>query len=158
RESGLAPVAEGPASSQAERWTHLVGAADLSGDGVPEVVAVVSPHGDGVLTAYRRAGGALTAVASAAGYASHVLGSHNQAQALVADRDGDGRAEVVIPRQSREVLVGLELRGERFAERWAVDFKSAISSNLVAADLDGDGLLDLAVAVRRGVHVFLSTR
>ncbi len=158
RESGLALLAEGPGLAQNHHWTHLVGAADLSADGVPEVVAVTAPHVDGVLTAYRRGGGGLVAVASAAGYASHVMGSHNQEQCLIADFDGDGRPEVVLPRQSREVLVGLQLRGDRFAERWAVDFKSPLASNLVAADLDGDGLLDLAVAVRRGLHVFLSVR
>ena len=31
-------------------------------------------------------------------------------------------------------------------------------SNLVAADLSGDGLVDLAVADRRLLHVFLSVR
>ena len=158
RESGLVLLCEGPSSGRSNRWTHLIGAADLSGDGVPEVVAVTTPHLDGVLTAYRRAGGALVAIASAAGYASHAVGSRNLEQALIADLDGDGRPEVVLPRQSREVLIGLELRGDRFVERWAVDFKSPVTSNLVAADLDGDGLLDLAVAVRRGLSVFLSLR
>jgi hypothetical protein len=56
------------------------------------------------------------------------------------------------------VLVALELRGDRLGERWAIDFKSPITSNLVAADLDNDGLLDLALATRRGLHVFLSAR
>jgi len=158
RDTGLVFLAEGPSLGASNRWTHLLGAADLSGDGVPEVVAVATPHQDGVLTAYRRAGGRLVAAASAAGYASHVMGSRNQEQGLIADLDGDGLPEVVLPRHSREVLVALELRGGRFVERWAIDFKSPLSSNLVAADLDGDGLLDLAAAVRRGLHVFLSAR
>ena len=76
----------------------------------------------------------------------------------MADLDGDGRLEVVLPRQSGEILVGLEVRNDRFVERWAIDFKSPVTSNLAAADLDGDGLLDLAVATRRGLHVFLSLR
>jgi hypothetical protein len=33
-----------------------------------------------------------------------------------------------------------------------------VQSNLLVHDLDGDGLLDLAVADRRGLHVFLSVR
>lgn len=158
RGSALVLLAAGPSLGRGNLWTHLIGAADLSGDGVTEVVAVATPHLDGVLTAYRRVGGALVAVGSAAGYASHAIGSRNLEQALIADLDGDGLPEVVVPRQSREVLVGLALRGNRFVERWAVDFKGPVSSNLVTADLDGDGLLDLAVAVRRGLMVFLSLR
>ena len=53
--------------------------------------------------------------------------------------DGNGRLEVVLPRQSGEILVGLEMRNERFVERWAIDFKSPVTSNLAAADIDGDG-------------------
>jgi hypothetical protein len=156
RQGGVAVIAEGPGFGQSHRWTHVIGATDLTGDGVPEIAAVAAPHVDGVLTAYRRRGSALVAVASAAGYASHAPGSSNLEQAVVADLDGDRRPEIALPRQSREALVGLELRGERFVERWTVDFKSPLTSNLVVADVDGDGRLDLAVATRRGVHVLLS--
>ena len=137
---------------------QVVGAADLTGDGVPEVVAVSAPARDGVLTLYRRRAGALVAVASAAGYAAGARGARHPDQAVLADFDGNGRLEVVLPRQSGEILVGLEMRNERFVERWAIDFKSPVTSNLAAADIDGDGLLDLAVATRRGLHVFLSLR
>lgn len=154
REGGLVLLATAPG----QPWTHLIGAIDLTGDGVPEVVAVSDPHQGGVLTAYRRRGAALAPVGRASGYASHAPGSLNLDQAVIADFDGNGRPEVVVPRQSRDVLAGLELAGDRFVERWAVDLKSPIVSNLVAADLDGDGLLDLAVADRRAVHVFLSLR
>lgn len=158
RDAGLVLLAEGPSPGPTRGWLQVVGAADLTGDGVPEVVAVSAPSRDGVLTVYRRTAGALVAVASAAGYAAGARGSRQPDQAVMADFDGDGRLEVVLPRQSSEILVGLEMRNERFVERWAIDFKSPVTSNLAAADLDGDGLLDLAVATRRGLHVFLSIR
>lgn len=158
REGSLVLLAEMPAGPAGQAWMHVIGATDLTGDGVPEIVAVATPHETGVLGAYRRRGGALARVARASGYASHAAGSRNVDQALIADLDGNGRPEIVVPRQSREVLAGLELAGDRFVERWAVDLKTAIASNLVAADLDGDGLLDLAVANQRAVHVFLSLR
>jgi hypothetical protein len=86
------------------------------------------------------------------------MGSRNLDQALLADMDGNGRPEVVLPRQTRDVLAALEIERARLVERWSIVFRSAIESNLVAADLDGDGLLDLAVADRGGLYVFRSQR
>lgn len=158
RDGGLGAVAESPAAGASQRWIHVVGAADLTGGSAPEIVAVRTPHTGGVVTAYRRRGGLLVPVAQAAGYSSHAPGSRNVDQALIADLDGNGRPEVVLPRQSRDVLAALEIDGPRFVERWSVVFRNPIASNLVAADLDGDGLLDLAVADRGGLYVFLSAR
>jgi hypothetical protein len=71
---------------------------------------------------------------------------------------GSGRLQIIVPRQSREVLAALELSGTRWEERWALQLGSPIQSNLLVADLDGDGLLDLVVADRRALHVFLSIK
>ena len=158
RDGGLVLLAEGPSPATPPDGFRSSAPPISTGDGVPEVVAVSAPSRDGVLTLYRRRAGALVAVASAAGYAAMARGSRHPDQAVVADFDGNGRLEVVLPRQSGEILVGLEMRNERFVERWAIDFKSPVTSNLAAADIDGDGLLDLAVATRRGLHVFSSTR
>ncbi len=158
RDGGLGPLAESAGAGGSQRWTHVVGVADLTSGIAAEIVAVRGPHTGGVLTAYRRRGGSLVPVAQAPGYSSHAPGSRNVDQALIADFDGNGRPEVVLPRQSRDVLAALEIDGPRFVERWSVVFRSAIESNLVAADLDGDGLLDLAVADRGGLYVFLSAR
>jgi len=158
KDSSLVVHAESPAIGQGYRWSHVVAVAPLSSDGISEVLAVRAPHVGGLLTAYRRRAGVLVPVAHAGGFASHALGSRNQDQALVADLAGRGRPEIVVPRKARDVLVGLELEGARLVERWSYALGSPIESNLVAADLDGDGLLDLAVADRRGLHVLLSVR
>ncbi len=136
RDAGLEFLAEGPAFGQKNRWVHVIGAADLSGDGIPELIPS----------------------AKALGYSSHAVGSRNQDQAAIANMSGSGRLQIILPRQSREVLVALELSGTRWEERWALQLGSPIQSNLVVADLDGDGLLDLVVADRRALHVFLSIR
>ena len=158
RDGALVALAESPAADQGDRWIHVVGVADLSRDGSPEVVAVRTPHLGGVLTAYRRKGAALNVAAQVVGFASHTAGSRNADQALIADLDGNGRPEVIVSRPSRETLVGLELNGSRFVERWNINLRAAIESNLLAVDVDGDGLLDLVVADRRALYVFFSVR
>jgi len=158
REMGLEPLAEGPTFGLSNRWVHVIGAADVTGDGIPELLAVNTPHFSGVLVAYERHAASLIPLAKALGYSSHVLGSRNQDQAVIADMSGNGRLEVILPRQSRDVLAALELSNGRWEERWALQLVGPVQSNLLVDDLDGDGLLDLAVADRRGLHVFLSVR
>ena len=158
REGGLEVLAEGPAFGQSHRWVHAIGAADVSGDGIPELVAVNTPHLAGVLVAYGRRAASLIPSAKALGYSSHAAGSRNQDQAAIADMSGNGRLEVILPRQSRDVLAALEQSNGRWEERWALQLTGAVQSNLLVEDLDGNGLLDLAVADRRGLHVFLSVR
>ena len=156
RDGSLVPVAETPAVKSGLEWVHVIGAANLGGDATPEIVAVRMPQPGGVLTAYRRAGAALTAVAQVPGFASHAAGSRNQDQALLADLDGNGRLEVILPRQSRVALAALELEAGRWVERWSVTLRGPVESNLGAADVDGDGLLDLVFADRHTLYVFFS--
>ncbi len=158
RDAGLERLAEGPAFGQSNRWVHVIGAADLSGDSIPELIAVNTPDFAGVLVAYERRGTVLVPTAKALGYSSHAPGSRNQDQAVIADMTGNGRLEVILPRQGRDVLAALEMSNGRWEERWALQLSGPVQSNLLVHDLDGDGLLDLVVADRRGLHVFLSVR
>ena len=158
REAGLEPLAEGPGFGLGNRWVHVIGAADVTGDGIPVLVVVNTPHTAGVLVAYQRRAAALVPLAKALGYSSHLLGSRNQDQAVIADLSGNGRVEVILPRQNRDVLAALELSNGRWEERWALQLSGPVQSNVLVDDLDGDGLLDLVVADRRALHVFLSVR
>lgn len=149
-------VAVGPPIGRPNRWQQTVGAADLDGDGTPEVLWLRTPHLGGVLEAARLRGVALEPFAARRGVSSHAIRSRNLDQVAIADLTGDGRPEVLVPVGSRDAVVGLELSGASFRERWRYRLPGGISSNLVVADLDADGRLDLAVADRTSVHVALS--
>lgn len=151
-------LALGRPIGQPRRWEHTVGVADLDGSGAPTVVSVRTPHAGGVLQALRRKGSGLEIIARRPGVASHVLGSRNLDQAAVADLDGNGRPEVVVPATKRDALLGVELAGNRFVDRWRLSLGGPVISNLVVADVDGDGRLDLAVADATGLRVFLSAK
>ena len=67
REGGLEPLAEGPAFGLNHRWVHVIGAADVTGDGIPELLVVNTPHVSGVLVAYERRVASLIPVSKALG-------------------------------------------------------------------------------------------
>jgi hypothetical protein len=154
RDEGLALLAEGPALAQGQGPMDVIGAADLSGDGVAEIVAACA----GVVTAYRRVGASLLRVAQAPGYAPRGVSFRSAPEPLLADLDGDGRPEIVVTRRARDALMGLRLDAGRLVAQWLLEFRTPLGSSPVIADLDGDGLLDLAVADRRALNLFLSIR
>jgi hypothetical protein len=158
RDGALVPLAESPIADPANEWVHVIGAANIGGNAAPEIVAVRVPPAGGVLAAFRRKAGVLDVVGQVPGFASHAAGSRNQDQALLADLDGNGRLEVVLPRQSRVAVAALELDAARWVERWSVNLRGPIESNLGASDVDGDGLLDLVFADRHTLYVFFSVR
>jgi hypothetical protein len=158
RDAALVSLAESATAKPGSEWVHVIAAANLGGDATPEIIAVRVPQAGGILTAFRRRAGVLDVVAQVAGFASHAPGSRNQDQALVADLDGNGRLEVVLPRQSRVAVAALELEASRWVERWSVTLRGPIESNLAASDVDGDGLLDLVFADRHTLYVFFSVK
>ena len=88
------------------RWLNPVGVADFDGDGRREIAAIVTPHLAGRLTFYRQDGAALVPLAAREGYSNHAIGSRELGMAAIADVNGDGAADVIVPtRGHREVAV-----------------------------------------------------
>lgn len=66
----------------------------------------------------------------------------------VADLDGDGRKEIIVPRADQLVVWGLD-----GAVRWSFETGGRIWASPVVADLDGDGALEIAIASRAELFV-----
>ncbi|MGD8485279.1 MAG: hypothetical protein PVH07_01455 [Chloroflexota bacterium] len=142
-------VAESAPIGQGFRWLHQIAAAPIGPTGAIEIIAVRTPHIDGRIEAYRLAGGRLERVASLAGYSSHRLGSANLDMALLADADGDGGLEVVVPTSDMRSLAVLERTAVGFEETERLTLDGELVTNVAATPTDG-GALVLAAGTADG--------
>lgn len=141
--AGSEPIGQG------YRWLHQLGVGAAGPAGETELIAVRTPHIGGVVEAYRLEGDRLERVASAPGYSSHQLGSANLDMALLADADGDGRLEVVVPTQDMTMLGALQRVADGFVEISRLPLEGTLATN-VAATGDDDGHLVLAAGTADG--------
>ncbi|MEM9488375.1 MAG: hypothetical protein AAGC55_04480, partial [Myxococcota bacterium] len=72
--------------------------------GEVEIIDVRTPHIGGTVQFFRIEGDELVRVASNSGYTSHRFGSRNLDLGVVADADGDGNLEVVVPTDRRDAI------------------------------------------------------
>jgi len=142
-------VAESDPIGRGYRWLHQVAAGSLGAAGEIEVVVVRTPHIGGVVETYRLIDGRLELAASQAGYSSHRLGSSNLDMALLADADGDGRLDVVVPTQDMTALGVLARTVDGFEEVASLPLDGQLVTN-VAAATDAGGNLVLAAGTDDG--------
>lgn len=135
---------------QGFRWLHQIGAGPTGPDGELEVIVVRTPHIGGIVEAYQLIEGRLVRVASQPGYSSHQLGSENLDMALLADADGDGRLDVVVPTQEMRALAILTRVSDGFEEVATLPLGGRLATNVGAA-VDAEGQLSLAVGMEAGV-------
>lgn len=107
-------------------------AADLNGDGVPEIV-FGTYYGDEHLYCVDGKTGAVE-------WSRKSDGGPLDASVLIADLDRDGRPEIVFGDSARGTLRCLDATG---GERWVYAGPSGTDSPPAAADLDGDGSIEL---------------
>ncbi len=159
---GFVPADLGPDCAQMYAF-------DLNGDGLNDVVSS-SAHGKGVWWHEQRA--AMT-------FVRHTIDDEfSQSHALaVADLDGDGRPELITGKRrwahgpagdvdpnapavlhwySSRVLSDAGVEWTRHVVDTEAD--SGVGTQFEVADVTGDGLLDVVVANKVGVHVFEQTR
>lgn len=155
RDGRLARIAESPAIGRPNRWLNPVGAADFDGDGRAEIAAVRTPHIGGILMIYRIVGDRLIEAGRQPGFSTHAIGSTVLGMAAVLDVDGNGIADIVLPDQTRRVLHAVSFVKGRFQLLWMVDNPAPIVTSILAHDIDGNAVPDLAYGLTDGSIVLL---
>ena len=160
-----------PYIGTSNRWLHQIAVGPLGPNGETEVVEIRTPHIGGRVRYYRlrdengksddggsmAVGGgedsSLDLVAETSVYSTHDIGSRNIDMATVADLNGDGIPELVVPDQQSNFLYGLQrLSGGKVEEVWRVPLgrmsrrflstNIAVSCSGVTSNVSGDGPAD----------------
>jgi len=135
------------------RWLNPVGAADFDGDGRVEAAVVITPHIGGILTLYEMKDGRLVPEASLHGFSNHGMGSRELRLSTVADVDGDGNPDLIVPGASKRTLKVMSYADGRLRTLAAIANADRIEHAVLVGDLDGDGRPDLVYGLRGGVLV-----
>jgi len=147
-EGRLRVRAQSPAVGTPKRWLNPVAVADLDGDGRAEVVAVITPHIGGVLTAYRFEEDRLEPIARTGGFSNHEYGSPELLLSLALPLAG--HMHLLVPDHTRLQLRVMALQrtaqGPRWVERGRCALPSPIKGGMLA---DATGSVSMLLQTRR---------
>ena len=143
---GLRLAAKSEPIGQAFRWLNPVGVADFDGDGRNEIAAVITPHLGGPLKLYEWKEERLEQDHEAPGFSNHAIGSREQGLSAIADMDGDGVVDLIVPDAARRNLRVVTFSMGGFRELAEVVNAAPIDLAVLAQDLDGDGRPEAIIA------------
>lgn len=128
--NSIRAVAESAAIGRAHRWLNLISVADFDGDGKNEIAAVITPHLGVVLRLFRLEGGRLLPVLEAHGFSNHGIGMRDMQLSAVADVNGDGVPDLIVPDAARTTIRIVTFAGGTFRELYRFPLRANITGNM----------------------------
>lgn len=119
------------------RWRHVFGAADF-GDFIG-IVNVVTPHIGGTLELLTPENNNLVRKTYKRSYSSHSIGSANLGMGLIADTDGDGKPEILVPDTSKRNIQVVAINDGKAEKSGEINFSGKLSTEITAVR-KGDNL------------------
>jgi len=119
-----------PFIGQAHRWLAPIGAADLDGDGVPEIAYVEKPHLSKVLKVWRFTEAGLALVAEKSGLTNHRIGEDYISGGI---RDCGAGPEMVTADGNWRYVMATRFDGKRLVSRIVAPFRGRASMDSVLA-------------------------
>ncbi|MBT4017549.1 MAG: VCBS repeat-containing protein [Alphaproteobacteria bacterium] len=131
RQGRIVPFAESAVIGKAYRWLNPVSAADFDGDGDIEIAAVITPHLGVLLRLFVLDGNRLVPDHEAQGFSNHGIGMQDMQLSAVADVNGDGISDILIPNESRTAIRIVTFAGGLFRELHYINLKAKITGDMV---------------------------
>lgn len=121
-----------------------VAVGQLDSDPALEIVVGRNNWYDTVLTAY-------DGVTHQEEWTSPTIGQNGPIQLAVRDLDGDGKDEIIVALDDRKVYV---FAGASNVVKWQSDTLTGYIRDFAIGDIDGDGVLDIAVLTDSNLYIF----
>lgn len=123
-------LAESAPIGKGFRWMHQIAAAQFIDGGPLELAVIRTPHIGGEVEILGLVEDRLEVQASLSGYSTHKLGSRNLDAALVADFNGDGIIELIVPGQEQTTLTGIQFTAGALIPVWTQLLDAQLSTNI----------------------------